>query len=324
VPTIINITIKVLNIRSISEKELVNKIKVFSPLSHALYSLQKTYTLDLFIHQEWFEPRLRIPRLGEKEEIVLDASFKNKLWLPNFFFKNAISGQVTNILFPVTYFKVFDGKKVLMSSRVSLQLYCDMCFYMFPHDTQKCSLEIMSLSNTNDTVILKLKSFDLTKNLMLTTFKRPRESSEDCTRSYDVGTYSCIRCSLVMKRRLPLYMLKIYIPSFIIVTISFVGFWVPMTAYPARVALVVTSLLSLITQQLQTTAALNASYIIAIDVWMLICKTFVFGGLIEFAFAVASAEKQSQESTTINYLLFEYGNDIVNSKNTYFKPHFPS
>ncbi len=34
-------------------------------------------------------------------------------------------------------------------------------------------------------------------------------------------------------------MVNKYIPSTLIVVMSFVGFWIPVTAYPARVALVI-------------------------------------------------------------------------------------
>lgn len=75
-----------------------------------------------------------------------------------------------------------------------------------------------------------------------------------------------------------------YVPSLIIVSTSFLGFWIPSNCYPARVTLIVTSLLSLITQQVQT-VHIYASYIISIHIWNNICTTFVFLGLIEFILA---------------------------------------
>ena len=48
----------------------------------------------------------------------------------------------------------------------------------------------------------------------------------------------------------------------------------------------ITALLALITQQHQS-AEVNVSYVIAINVWMIVCITFVFFGLIEYAIAIA-------------------------------------
>lgn len=67
---------------------------------------------------------------------------------------------------------------------------------------------------------------------------------------------------------------------------SFVGFWIPTNSYPARVTLVITSLLALITQQLQTSAEINASYVVALNIWMIICISFVFLAFIEYTFAI--------------------------------------
>lgn len=74
-------------------------------------------------------------------------------------------------------------------------------------------------------------------------------------------------------------------PSFMIVCLTFTGFWIPTTAYPARITLCITALLALITQQYQS--ALNVSYVYALNVWMMMCILFVFGTLAEYSFAVS-------------------------------------
>lgn len=99
------------------------------------------------------------------------------------------------------------------------------------------------------------------------------------------------------------FVVKKYIPSFLIVVMSFVGFWIPTNAYPARVALVITSLLALITQQLQSSAEISASYVVALNLWMIICITFVFLALIEFAFAIAWADDKKKRIEVINLLV---------------------
>lgn len=100
-----------------------------------------------------------------------------------------------------------------------------------------------------------------------------------------------------------------YVPSFIIVSTSFIGFWIPSHSYPARVTLIVTSLLSLITQQVQT-VHIYASYIISIHIWNNICTTFVFLGLIEFVIAtcwdnnnINQTVRSYQENTELHVFL---------------------
>lgn len=88
-----------------------------------------------------------------------------------------------------------------------------------------------------------------------------------------------------MKRMLGYYVIKMYVPSGMIVFTAFVGFWIPPSAVAPRVALDITALLALITQQIRSNNV-EVSYIIAINLWMLGCTGFVFFSLVETAVAV--------------------------------------
>ena len=99
------------------------------------------------------------------------------------------------------------------------------------------------------------------------------------------GSFSCLRGNFKLVRNVGNFLISKYIPSFLIVNLTFIGFWIPTTAYPARVALCITALLSLITQQYQN--SLNVSYVYALSVWMMICIFFVFASLMEYSFAIS-------------------------------------
>src|SRR5699024_1079925 len=99
-----------------------------------------------------------------------------------------------------------------------------------------------------------------------------------------VGIFSCLYGEIVFKRNIGNYLIKRFIPSFIIVTMTFIGFWIPTTVSPARTSLPITALLALITQQIQSD--LNVSYVYALQVWNIVCIIFVFANLLEFAIAL--------------------------------------
>ncbi|PRD28736.1 UNVERIFIED_CONTAM: ggr-1 [Trichonephila clavipes] len=61
--------------------------------------------------------------------------------------------------------------------------------------------------------------------------------------------YTSLMVNFYMTRRLTGSVMNVYIPSTMIVIMSFVGFWLSVEHVPARVALSVTSLLTLCTQQ---------------------------------------------------------------------------
>jgi hypothetical protein len=98
--------------------------------------------------------------------------------------------------------------------------------------------------------------------------------------------YSCISSQLKLFRNVSYYIIRIYGPSFLLVITSFVGFWIPPCGYPARVALVVSPLLSLIVQQTQINSEINVSYVVSVHLWMIFSIFFVFMSLIEYALTI--------------------------------------
>lgn len=75
-----------------------------------------------------------------------------------------------------------------------------------------------------------------------------------------------------------------YIPSLLIVMLSWISFWLNVNSVPARVTLGVLSVLTISTQSSSVNASLpRVSYTKAIDIWMITCLVFVFAALIEFA-----------------------------------------
>lgn len=64
---------------------------------------------------------------------------------------------------------------------------------------------------------------------------------------------------------------------------------IPVLAWPGRVAVVVTPLLTLITQQATITADLNVAYVVALHIWTMASVLFVFMSLVEYAVAIIYA-----------------------------------
>lgn len=77
------------------------------------------------------------------------------------------------------------------------------------------------------------------------------------------------------------YLIQIYIPSGLIVIISWVSFWLNRCATPARVSLGVTTVLTMTTLMSSTNAALpKISYVKSIDVYLGTCFVMVFASLL--------------------------------------------
>jgi hypothetical protein len=98
------------------------------------------------------------------------------------------------------------------------------------------------------------------------------------------GTYSRLIAEIHFARRMGYYLIQIYIPSSLIVVISWVSFWLHRNASPARVQLGVTTVLTMTTLMSSTNAALpKISYVKSIDIFLGTCFVMVFAALLEYA-----------------------------------------
>ena len=159
---------------------------------------------------------------------------------------------------------------------------------LFPLDTQICFLHVASYGFTTQDVIYSWKRpnpVQFVENLFLPGgFELANYIDANCDVNTVTGRYSCLTVDMTFRRQLSYYFITIYIPTLMIVIVSWMSFWLDHKSAPARVALTVTTLLAMST----TTSSINNSlppvaYTKAIDVWTNLCTIFVFLALLEYA-----------------------------------------
>jgi len=106
-----------------------------------------------------------------------------------------------------------------------------------------------------------------------------------CQLNYTVnGEFSCIQLSLILNRSMGYFMIQLFIPTALIVILSWMSFWINIEAAPARTSLGVTTVLMITTQTSNSRSSLpKVSYVKALDIWMATCLLFVFAALLEYA-----------------------------------------
>jgi gamma-aminobutyric acid receptor subunit beta len=98
------------------------------------------------------------------------------------------------------------------------------------------------------------------------------------------GNYSRLACEFYLTRRLGYYVIHIYVPSCLIVVLSWISFWLHRDASPARVALGITTVLTMTTVLSSSNASLpKISYLKSIDIYLVTCFVMVFASLLEYA-----------------------------------------
>jgi len=89
------------------------------------------------------------------------------------------------------------------------------------------------------------------------------------------------------------FIIQFYVPSALIVILSWVSFWLNVDASPARVSIGLLTVLTTTTQSTFINASLpRVSYVKAIDVWMSMCLVFVFAALLEYALVNVLARRR--------------------------------
>lgn len=246
-----------------------------------------TYTCDVFFAQSWKDNRLRLPDNMTSEYRLLPIEWLTEIWRPDSFFKNAKSVTFQTMTIPNHYIWLWKDKTILYMVKLTLVLSCPMHFKNYPHDTQECNLEIESISHTTDDLVFiwdPQMPLDVDKGIELPQLELISTKNDDCTTEYSTGKFTCLEVVFKFKRRLGYYLFHTYVPTCLVVIMSWISFWIKPEAVPARVTLGVTSLLTLSTQHANSQKSLPpVSYIKAIDVFMSGCTVFVFLSLMEYA-----------------------------------------
>ncbi|KAJ8955456.1 hypothetical protein NQ318_003556, partial [Aromia moschata] len=242
-----------------------------------------TYVTDIFLAQSWRDPRLRLPENMSEEYRILDVDWLHSIWRPDCFFKNAKSVTFHEMTIPNHYLWLYHDKTLLYMSNPAtktdsprIDFFIDLLnlSYVLVSHTDH---DLVFIWNMTDPLVvnpeIELPQLDISNNY-----------TTDCTIEYSTGNFTCLAVVFNLKRRLGYHLFHTYIPSALIVVMSWISFWIKPEAIPARVTLGVTSLLTLATQNTQSQQSLPpVSYVKAIDVWMSSCSVFVFMSLMEFA-----------------------------------------
>uniref|UniRef100_A0A3Q3KVL9 Glycine receptor, alpha 3 n=1 Tax=Mastacembelus armatus TaxID=205130 RepID=A0A3Q3KVL9_9TELE len=233
------------------------------------------------------------------DSLDLDPSMLDSIWKPDLFFANEKGAHFHDVTTENKLLRIFKNGNVLYSIRLTLTLSCPMDLKNFPMDVQTCIMQLESFGYTMNDLIFEWQangSVQVAEGLTLPQFILKDESDlRYCTKHYNTGKFTCIEVRFHLERQMGYYLIQMYIPSLLIVILSWVSFWINMDAAPARVALGITTVLTMTTQSSGSRTSLpKVSYVKAIDIWMAVCLLFVFSALLEYA-AVNFVSRQHKE-----------------------------
>uniref|UniRef100_H3D5Z4 Glycine receptor, alpha 1 n=1 Tax=Tetraodon nigroviridis TaxID=99883 RepID=H3D5Z4_TETNG len=256
------------------------------------------YRVNIFLRQQW-NPRLAYSEYPD-DSLDLDPSMLDSIWKPDLFFANEKGANFHEVTTDNKLLRISKNGNVLYSiRRITLVLACPMDLKNFPMDVQTCIMQLESFGYTMNDLIFEWDekgAVQVADGLTLPQFILKEEKDlRYCTKHYNTGKFTCIEARFHLERQMGYYLIQMYIPSLLIVILSWVSFWINMDAAPARVGLGITTVLTMTTQSSGSRASLpKVSYVKAIDIWMAVCLLFVFSALLEYA-AVNFIARQHKE-----------------------------
>ncbi|KAK2170316.1 hypothetical protein LSH36_3g10049 [Paralvinella palmiformis] len=182
-------------------------------------------------------------------------------------------------------------------TKISATLSCPMKLHKYPMDIQHCPMKFESYGYTMDTMSFSWlpRPVDTDPDIELPQFMLEDTILYNCSQIYTSGSFPCLEIQFVLRREVGFHVLQIYIPTMLIVALSWVAFWIDIEATLARVFVGLLTVMAITTQSTNANSSLpKVSYVKAIDIWFLLCLMFVFAGLLEFVVANMLNRKQGK------------------------------
>ncbi|XP_071951836.1 gamma-aminobutyric acid receptor subunit beta-like [Antedon mediterranea] len=305
--------------------------KVVVNISMYIYSMGDVsetameYTIDLYFRQQWSDPRLSFDDNIKIEDLALTNEMVRKLWVPDTYFINERRSNYHTVLSENSLIRIKPNGNLLYSTRLTITPSCQMDLKYFPMDMQHCMLWMESYAYSDRDIEYNWVDTDgitMDQNISLPQFSLLGFNHRAHKATYYVGNYSQLVADFYLGRSISYYVIQVYVPASMIVLLSWVSFWINRAATPARVALGITTVLTLTTLMASVNSSLpKLSYVKAIDYYLVMCYLFVFAALIEFALvsytgSLADQKKRNNPSFTkiVQSASCDDDNDIGNEK----------
>ncbi|XP_055332699.1 glycine receptor subunit alpha-4-like isoform X2 [Paramacrobiotus metropolitanus] len=258
------------------------------------------YSVDFYLTQHWNDPRLHFDADKDGTKILELHQLRQikKLWLPDPYLINAKKAYFHEVTQPNRFLRITQEGNVTYNSRLTATLTCQMELNYYPMDTQECSIYLETYGYSTEILYFhwhwdKSKAFTINSELKLPQFLISGYTYKEGTDEYSMGHFSYLKVFIKFQRQVSYHLIQTYLPTFLIVSISWVSFWLSVEAVPARVSLGITTLLTMTTLISGAKQGLPAvSYIKALDVWMGTCTFFVFATLLEYVIVSKTSRKK--------------------------------
>jgi len=271
------------------------------------------FEVDLYLGQFWQDPRLAF---GINRTIILGGAACEKFWLPDTFFVNSIDTRIHKMVFAnkKIWINLINGT-MMLSARLVTKNSCKLDLRNYPLDEQTCHLAFESFSYEEKDLTYKWRS-EVESDIFIYDKEMAQFDIVSAKRYlkhpvYHSEMFSGLTATTIFRRRSMYYIFQMYIPCVCVVALSWVSFWINHEAVPARVALSITTVLTISYMRGNVNAGMpRVSYLKSIDYFLLGGFVFIFMTLLEYVLVLKQSRKLHEIGDKKNdYELTQNGED---------------
>ncbi|KAF7635295.1 hypothetical protein Mgra_00005264 [Meloidogyne graminicola] len=261
--------------------------------------------MDIMLSQIWHDPGLSF-EAEEGAQCLTNLSLSHRmvdnLWIPNVCIVNSKASFTHSSPTPNIFLAIFPNGTVWLNYRIAIESPCEFEFTTFPMDRVECTTVFESYSFNVGKVRLHWKRqgvpVEIFGNVSLPDFQLSHYHYEKATFEYPAGVWDQLNIKIYFRRSYGFYILQIYLPTYCMVLISWISFWLDRRSLPARVTLGVSSILALTMQYANVARSLpKVSYIKGVDLFMMGCVAYIFLSICELAM-VGILEKEANAASS--------------------------
>ena len=247
----------------------------------------------------WHDPRLIKSANMDETYVVLEESFHESLWLPDIMIWDLENVHHRHFLNKDKEVTFYDNNSLSLATNILLETYCPMTFESYPIDDHICGIYFTSFGYNNERMNLTLSNLHFIEENNLLDY------SFDVKTDYPTGNFwnhSETGLNITLKRNMYKYVANYYVPTGLLVSISWVSFQdeknsasntvktnfqisfvIHQDAVPGRIGLLITIFLVLINIFINVTSnSPNTKTLTNISGWIIGCIFFVHCALVEY------------------------------------------
>ncbi|EFO22983.2 hypothetical protein LOAG_05504 [Loa loa] len=282
--------------------------------------IQSSSKMHILLAQIWRDPNLSFQDIEGADcvqNLTLSHRMVEKLWLPNVCIVNSKGSLIHHSPTPNVFLSILPNGTVWINYRIMVETPCEMDFSIFPMDRVECIMVFESYSFNVGKVRLHWKRHGIPVEVIgqtnLPDFHMTHYIHEKASFHYPAGVWDHLNIKLYFRRSYGFYLLQIYLPTYCMVLISWISFWLDRRSLPARVTVGVSSMMALTLQYSNVARTLpKVSYVKGLDLFMFGCVGYIFLSIVELAI-VGMLEKpttsrsrgNAENDTDCNLLLNE-------------------